>query len=134
MPLASRDRPPQTGSLRGRATRRLLAHRWPGNVRELDNVIQRALILHAGGEIREQDIIIDSADVSIHLDAQHTEKTTEAEGLGGELQAQEHVIILETLNQCNGSRKLVAEKLGISARTLRYKMAKMRDAGIQLPA
>ncbi|MCT7941633.1 sigma-54-dependent transcriptional regulator [Shewanella holmiensis] len=116
------------------ATRRLLAHRWPGNVRELDNVIQRALILHAGGEICEQDIIIDSADVSMHLDAQHTEKTTENEGLGGELQAQEHVIILETLNQCNGSRKLVAEKLGISARTLRYKMAKMRDAGIQLPA
>ena len=116
------------------ATRRLLAHRWPGNVRELDNVIQRALILNAGGDISEQDIIIDSADVGMHLDVQHQDKPIEVEGLGGELQAQEHVIILETLNQCNGSRKLVAEKLGISARTLRYKMAKMRDAGIQLPA
>jgi two-component system response regulator FlrC len=116
------------------ATRRLLAHRWPGNVRELDNVIQRALILSNGGEINGQDIIIDSADVALHTDIDSIEKPAEVEGLGGELQAQEHVIILETLNQCHGSRKLVAEKLGISARTLRYKMAKMRDAGIQLPA
>ncbi|UCX05323.1 sigma-54-dependent transcriptional regulator [Shewanella glacialimarina] len=116
------------------ATRRLLAHRWPGNVRELDNVIQRALILSNGGEINGQDIIIDSADVALHTDIDSIEKPFEVEGLGGELQAQEHVIILETLTQCHGSRKLVAEKLGISARTLRYKMAKMRDAGIQLPA
>lgn len=116
------------------ATRRLLAHRWPGNVRELDNVIQRALILSNSGEINGQDIIIDSADVALHTDVHSIEKPAEIEGLGGELQAQEHVIILETLNQCHGSRKLVAEKLGISARTLRYKMAKMRDAGIQLPA
>ncbi|MGL5906668.1 MAG: helix-turn-helix domain-containing protein, partial [Shewanella sp.] len=56
------------------------------------------------------------------------------EGLGDELKAQEHVIILETLAQCQGSRKQVAEKLGISARTLRYKMARMRDMGIELPA
>ena len=56
------------------------------------------------------------------------------ESLGQELQAQEHVIILETLTQCNGSRKQVAEKLGISARTLRYKMARMRELGIDLPA
>ncbi|MCL1141690.1 sigma-54-dependent transcriptional regulator [Shewanella gaetbuli] len=116
------------------ATRRLLAHRWPGNVRELDNVIQRALILNNGGLVTGQDIIIDSADVAQHQDNGQPESAIEVEGLGGELQAQEHVIILETLNQCNGSRKLVAEKLGISARTLRYKMAKMRDAGIQLPA
>ncbi|UJF21304.1 sigma-54-dependent transcriptional regulator [Shewanella sp. OMA3-2] len=122
-----------TPTLGETATRRLLAHRWPGNVRELDNVIQRALILSNGGEINGQDIIIDSADVALHTDVHSIEKTAEVEGLGGELQAQEHVIILETLNQCQGSRKLVAEKLGISARTLRYKMAKMRDAGIQLP-
>jgi two-component system response regulator FlrC len=62
------------------------------------------------------------------------DKPAEVDGLGDELKAQEHVIILETLNQCQGSRKMVAEKLGISARTLRYKMAKMRDMGIQLPA
>ncbi|MBB1268084.1 sigma-54 dependent transcriptional regulator [Shewanella sp. SR44-3] len=116
------------------ATRRLLAHRWPGNVRELDNVIQRAMILYSGDSIGGDDIIIDSGDVCLSADTSVTAKTVEIDGLGDELKAQEHVIILETLNQCNGSRKDVAERLGISARTLRYKMAKMRDMGIELPA
>ncbi|RTR32579.1 sigma-54-dependent transcriptional regulator [Shewanella atlantica] len=121
------------------ASRRLLTHRWPGNVRELDNVIQRALILQSGGVIGINDIIIDSQDGLLNQDtsdiAQNIEpKPAELDGLGDELKAQEHVIILETLTQCQGSRKLVAEKLGISARTLRYKMAKMRDMGIQIPA
>ncbi|MCE9686692.1 sigma-54 dependent transcriptional regulator [Shewanella sp. AS16] len=117
------------------ACRRLLAHRWPGNVRELDNVVQRALILHQGDAITAADIIIDAQDVLLDAEADEavTLKPAEVDGLGDELKAQEHVIILETLNLCQGSRKLVAEKLGISARTLRYKMAKMRDMGIQLP-
>lgn len=114
------------------ACRRLLAHRWPGNVRELDNVVQRALILSAGQQIGAQDIIIDAMDVT--QITQEEPPRVEPEGLGDELKAQEHVIILETLSQCRGSRKLVAEKLGISARTLRYKMARMREMGIQLPA
>ncbi|MFG0454115.1 MULTISPECIES: sigma-54-dependent transcriptional regulator [Shewanella] len=113
------------------ACRRLLSHRWPGNVRELDNVVQRALILRAGAVISANDIIIDAQDVPLLSD--EAEFANEPEGLGEELKAQEHVIILETLAQCQGSRKLVAEKLGISARTLRYKMARMRDMGIQLP-
>lgn len=120
------------------ASRRLLTHRWPGNVRELDNVIQRALILFTGGNITANEIIIDAEEVMLTQDVKcHTstqESSLELDALGDELKAQEHVIILETLTQCQGSRKLVAEKLGISARTLRYKMAKMRDAGIQIPA
>jgi two-component system response regulator FlrC len=55
------------------------------------------------------------------------------EGLGSELRDQEYAIILETLIECNGRRKEIAEKLGISPRTLRYKLAKMRDAGIEIP-
>ncbi|MGS0673882.1 sigma-54-dependent transcriptional regulator [Shewanella sp. 0m-4] len=118
------------------ASRRLLTHRWPGNVRELDNVIQRALILCTAKEITAADIIIDSVELDFNPESTPlvVNKPAELEGLGDELKAQEHVIILETLTQCNGSRKLVAEKLGISARTLRYKMAKMRDSGIQIPA
>ncbi|QYJ83714.1 sigma-54-dependent transcriptional regulator [Shewanella aegiceratis] len=120
-------------SLDDQASRRLLGHRWPGNVRELDNVVQRALILQTGDTICAKDIVIDTQDVMLEPTFE-SEKNAEPEGLGDELKAQEHVIILETLNQCNGSRKQVAEKLGISARTLRYKMARMRDMGIQIPA
>ncbi|MBR9726766.1 sigma-54-dependent transcriptional regulator [Shewanella intestini] len=124
-------------TLNDAASRRLLTHRWPGNVRELDNVIQRALILRVGDDITVNDIIIDACDGALTPDLSpttHASGSASLEPLGSELKAQEHVIILETLNQCNGSRKDVAEKLGISARTLRYKMAKMRDMGIQIPA
>lgn len=114
------------------ACRRLLSHRWPGNVRELDNIVQRALILRTGSVITANDIIIDVQGALINDESEVS--ASEPEGLGEELKAQEHVIILETLAQCQGSRKLVAEKLGISARTLRYKMARMRDMGIQLPS
>ncbi|ABM24268.1 two component, sigma54 specific, transcriptional regulator, Fis family [Shewanella sp. W3-18-1] len=114
------------------ACRRLLSHRWPGNVRELDNIVQRALILRTGPVITANDIIIDVQGALISDEFEVS--ASEPEGLGEELKAQEHVIILETLAQCQGSRKLVAEKLGISARTLRYKMARMRDMGIQLPS
>ena len=55
------------------------------------------------------------------------------EGLGSELRDQEYAIILDTLVECNGRRKDMADKLGISPRTLRYKLAKMRDAGIDIP-
>lgn len=121
------------------ASRRLLTHRWPGNVRELDNVIQRALILSSGDVITTNDIILDtqealSGQACAEPLAGIETKSIEVDALGDELKAQEHVIILETLNLCQGSRKLVAEKLGVSARTLRYKLAKMRDMGIEIPA
>lgn len=62
-----------------------------------------------------------------------TKVSSAGEGLGNELRDQEYAIILETLIACNGRRKDMAEKLGISPRTLRYKLAKMRDAGIDIP-
>ena len=40
----------------------LQAHNWPGNVRELENVIQRALVLCANGQITPDDLIIDAGE------------------------------------------------------------------------
>jgi two-component system response regulator FlrC len=65
---------------------------------------------------------------------QASRSASTTESLGGELRDQEYAIILETLIQCQGRRKEIAERLGISPRTLRYKLAKMRDAGIEIPA
>ena len=50
--------------------------------------------------------------------------------LEGDLQRREFEIIVDTLRHEKGSRKHTAEKLGISPRTLRYKLARMRDVGI----
>jgi len=63
--------------------------------------------------------------------AQATDATTEVLGQG--LKQQEQKIILEALQTCRGKRKDVAELLGISPRTLRYKIARMKDQGIALP-
>lgn len=118
------------------AKRRLIKHEWPGNVRELDNVIQRALIL-------KTDNVIDSDDIHLEENVGHciyepeiiTKKTQTEDiaDLSGDLKAREQDLIISALKEKN-SRKEVAERLGISSRTLRYKLAKMRDAGIAIPA
>jgi len=120
--------PELTAAGRNKITR----YDWPGNVRELDNVIQRAIILHSDHIIDAGDLLIENFDSEIVTDMP-IENNTE-DKLGNELKLQEHQIILDTLTACRGSRKDVAERLGISPRTLRYKIARMRDSGIQIPA
>ncbi|MBQ4846349.1 sigma-54 dependent transcriptional regulator [Pseudoalteromonas sp. MMG005] len=134
------------------AKKKLLTHNWPGNVRELDNVVQRALILLQGNTIFAQDIFIENTEtmdlpeptlidntVSVELNYQlersnNVDVQSESTDYKSELQDKEHQIILETLSRYQGKRKDVAEVLGMSPRTLRYKLAKMRDLGIALPA
>ncbi|NMP14818.1 sigma-54 dependent transcriptional regulator [Thalassotalea sp. Y01] len=123
----------ETVSVDAGARQKLLSYSWPGNVRELDNVIQRALILKSSAEICAQDLLIDEHDIIASSDATDDVASNE-DNLGAELKQQEFQIILDALKACDGSRKEVAERLGISARTLRYKLAKMRESGIELPA
>ncbi len=114
------------------ARSKLNAYSWPGNVRELDNVVQRALILHSNKIIDAQDLLIENFETANIGEVEP--QAVPDDKLGSELKLQEHQIILDTLQACNGSRKEVAERLGISPRTLRYKIARMRDSGIQIPA
>jgi len=135
------------------AKQKLLAHAWPGNVRELDNVIQRALILCDGNSVHQDDVFIEellSVDIKpvatpphnapayqeqpVEVNLDTVPQMSEQGNYKDELKDKEHRIILETLARCNGKRKEVAETLGISPRTLRYKLAQMRDLGIALPA
>ena len=127
----------------------LTSHRWPGNVRELDNVIQRALILRHGDQISAADLQFEGADYDSatfmdNADETHFEQTSGSDtvtdsssasrsNLGEEVQNHEHQKILQTLRDEMGNRKAVAEKLGISQRTLRYKLARMREKGISVP-
>ncbi len=111
------------------ARERLCAHHWPGNVRELDNVIQRALILKQGQAIQPQDIMLEQAIPEAPL-----EPLLDDNGLlQSDLRDRETEVILETLRLFKGSRKKTAEKLGISPRTLRYKLARLREAGAAVP-
>ncbi|GAA0853653.1 sigma-54 dependent transcriptional regulator [Aliiglaciecola litoralis] len=120
-------------TLSASARSKLLQHQWPGNVRELENVIQRALILTDGNSIEGSDLMIE-VDTGHRSVNENLSSEVDESKLGSELRHQEHQIILDTLQSCNGRRKDVAERLGISPRTLRYKLARMREVGIELPA
>jgi two-component system response regulator FlrC len=116
------------------AQQKLMDHCWPGNVRELDNVIQRALILRQGEQISDLDLHFEQLDYQAAEPQKYeTVAAVDNGSLGEEVQNHEHKKILQTLREEMGNRKAVAEKLGISQRTLRYKLARMREKGINIP-
>jgi two-component system response regulator FlrC len=115
------------------ALEKLLHYRWPGNVRELDNVIQRALILRQGTAISDHDIQFENG-VSFAMEAhyvevrqsQYAKPQLESRALDGYMRDQEQRMINDALRQ-GRSKKEAAEILGISPRTLRYKLARLRE-------
>jgi two-component system response regulator FlrC len=121
-------------ALSAAAAQLLLTYAWPGNVRELDNVMQRALVLCAGAVIEpghvlfEPEVSIAPAPATAPVAASQTEA---AASLAGGLALAERDLIREAL-QVAGTRMAAARHLGISARTLRYRIARLRDAGIEL--
>jgi two-component system response regulator FlrC len=114
------------------AEQRLLSHGWPGNVRELDNVIQRALILCSGDEIGPEALSFEIEE-GRQMATQDSDVTAKGR-LNDDLRSVEEEMILQALREGNGSRKNAAERLGISQRTLRYKIARLRDAGVAIPS
>ncbi len=121
------------------AQNKLRGYHWPGNVRELENVIQRALILYQDDTIQADDLIFEEdfnaapelPDYA--MSPLEPEDQEEELRLGDKVRTAEEKIIIKTLMEVNGSRKQTAEKLGISPRTLRYKIARMKESGIALP-
>ena len=111
----------------------LLAHDWPGNVRELENVIQRALLLAPGDRIEAEHIVFDAArpSATIHpirpgMGIAMGEAADPT--LGSIVRISEYQAIREAL-AATGSRVEAAKRLGISERTLRYRLARMREEG-----
>ncbi len=124
------------------AKQSLQRHHWPGNVRELENVIQRSAILCSQGVITASDLFLQSFDVippsfpqlpgadQTFIDAA---RATPRRDLDAELAENERQLIADALRDNHGSKKLTAERLGISPRTLRHKLQRLREAGVELP-
>lgn len=129
------------------ALAKLGEHSWPGNIRELENVIRRALLL-AGSEpeILAEHIVFDgavravsqgsvmesasvaAAPTSLNRPTTHTRPAN----LAAIAKQSETKAILDTLEQCGGKRVEAAKRLGISERTLRYRLASMREDGMDV--
>jgi two-component system, response regulator FlrC len=116
--------------LSAEAELRLRSHGWPGNVRELDNVLQRAAVFALGTQLGPAEIVFETETAATTRPAAAPAAEPASAALEDGLRVRERDLILSALSATGGSRKRAAEQLGISARTLRYKMAQLRAAGI----
>jgi two-component system response regulator AtoC len=149
-PLRARvdDIPGLVAQLAGRQGRRvtlaaealacLRAYSWPGNVRELDNVVQRALVLCRGDVIETSHLPADLVEESALVHATESDvDAPEAVAIAGTdggaqdsldlpaaVNALEQRLIAEALRQTNDNKRRAAAKLGISERTLWYKLGR----------
>jgi DNA-binding NtrC family response regulator len=112
---------PRTGksapSISSEAGEWLRSYDWPGNARELANAIERALIVSQTGSIEIDDLPI-----------KH-EPGTAKTGRSGLLAQIERTAILESLTRNKGDRRAAAEELGISLRTLQYRLKEYGISG-----
>ena len=92
----------------------LISYDWPGNVRELENAIERAVIV-AKGEVLEADDL----PLSLHPGAGEPK---EIDFPVSSIKEMERRLILRALKLMDGNRTRTAEILGISLRTLQYKL------------
>ncbi len=106
----------------------LSQYHWPGNIRELENVIQRALVMRHGDYITAHDLMLP-------VEMQAVSVPTVPDTLFGHVEAKkqaEYQYILDKLRQFDGNRTKTANALGVSTRALRYKLAAMREQGIDV--
>lgn len=104
------------------AERELTLYPWPGNIRELENVIQRALILAPGGLIEAAHLHLPAAKIAAPATPAPTPEAPPTD-----IKSLERRHIMEALAAEGGSRKRAAARLGMSERTLRYKLARYRE-------
>ena len=120
-------------TLSSEAKAKLVAYAWPGNVRELDNLIQRVAVLASDKVVQADDILFENESISGENNQSNSLRSDGESQLGNDMQHHEFQLIIEALETYHGKKKDVAEGLGISPRTLRYKLAKMRDLGYEIP-
>lgn len=132
----------KTARIAGDAAAILAAWRWPGNVRELENTVQRALIVASGDTVTADDVRLCLPNGGVDLSppdataGQPSQAVAAQEVLENQsterpqnMKDLERQHIIETLKSVGGSRKKAVEKLGISERTLRYKLQQYREEG-----
>ncbi|MBO9576809.1 MAG: sigma-54-dependent Fis family transcriptional regulator [Sphingobium sp.] len=107
------------------AMRRLTAHNWPGNARELGNLLQRAILLREGDRIETGDLNLAGPSAPVAVPQRVATATLQDVTRASKIDA-----IRAALRDTGGHRARAARLLGISERTLRYRLAEMRDLAI----
>jgi DNA-binding NtrC family response regulator len=112
------------------ALKALMAYDWPGNVRELESVVERALLLAEGDLIDPADL---PAAVRARVTVPRGATDLEIPDSGIDLEALERSLILKALEKAGGNVSRAARLLGLTRRTLQYRIEKMQAAPERAP-
>ncbi len=121
--IHQRDNDNEIRGFSSAARRALEAYQYPGNVRELENIIERAVTLSDGPLIDVQDL--PAPDAAASFTPSSFELPEAGVDLDRVLSDYERSIVRQALEQSAGVRKRAAALLGISFRSLRYRLTKL---------
>ncbi|MFC1888969.1 sigma-54-dependent transcriptional regulator [Thermodesulfobacteriota bacterium] len=103
------------------AIARLKDHHWPGNVRELENVITRAMVGRAEGELTAEDLPIEPDGDSTQAGG---EEPPVSSGLEEKIDREVAMDYVKALREARGNKSLAAKRLKIHESTFRYRLKK----------
>jgi len=117
------------------ALRALEGYRFPGNVRELENVIERAVALATGPSIGLGDLPAEVAGAAAQATPALVNLPEEGCNLDEVVGELERRLILQALEKSGGVRAQAARLLGVTMRSLRYRLQKhaLADSGDDVP-
>ncbi|MCG7972844.1 MAG: sigma 54-interacting transcriptional regulator, partial [Candidatus Thiodiazotropha taylori] len=104
--------------LSAEAVKKLKAYPFPGNIRELENVLERSVTLLDSEKLEVDDLLLPN-----HVS--DTDNQTTPQGLGEKMEQVERQAIIEALEETRWNRTAAAKKLGMSLRSLRYRLEKL---------
>ncbi len=97
----------------------LLAYGFPGNVRELVNILERAFTMC-------EDDIVSVDDLGLNSNASNPEvDLNDIRDIDGHLAELERTILISAIHACDGNRTAAAKRLGITFRSLRYRLDRL---------
>jgi len=114
----------QVMGLEAEAIRALEAYAWPGNIRELENVMERAVALASTSAIGLGDLPPDVSGLSGNAAPLLAQLPVEGCALDSVLGELERRLLVQALERTGGGRTAAATLLGISFRSLRYRLEK----------
>src|SRR5262249_37756201 len=98
---------------------------FPGNVRELENILERAITLSDGELIRAEDLQLRSEPLPAAPGARTAAPGSAPSGLEDQMEEMERKAIIEALEKARYNKTKAAALLGMTFRSLRYRIKKL---------
>lgn len=109
---------------------RFMQYHWPGNVRQLENYVQRGVLLSADRTVIEVEDVFNDFFADAEPARQDAQEKEDLLARVQTIEEMEREMILRALKETNNNQQLAAQKLGISARTIRNKLKRYREQGL----